>query len=77
MRILQKRFIPLIGTIGIVVLLAVSAFAVYQHNKTPCETAMSGGCLPEGLCHAPNDALVSCEELRANPNKSDWEIVNR
>lgn len=69
----MKKYSKLILLLIVVLILAIG-FRFYKHNKQnkSCERGMTGKCLPEGMCVAPNDATVSCEELRQNPTKTDW-----
>lgn len=71
---IKKRQVTLV-VVTVILLVIVAGIAWTLTNRAPetcTERGMTGKCLPEGRCVAPNDAIVSCEKLQQNPTKTDW-----
>lgn len=57
--------------IAVLIVLAsiVALFAIFYIKRDRCDAI---ACASGDNCVAPNDAIVKCEDLRANPTKTDW-----
>lgn len=58
----------MITTLALVLIVGIAAVVILQRNNK-CDVM---ACASGDRCVAPNDAIVSCEELRKNPTKTDW-----
>lgn len=68
-----KKWQIILVIAALTVLASGAVWILTQNQEEVCsERGMAGECLPEGKCAAPNDAIVSCEKLRQNPEKTDW-----
>ena len=63
----NKKLIIIAVAILVVIVGIVAVVLAQQNNKCDAVACASGD-----KCVAPNDAIVSCEELRKNPTKTDW-----
>ncbi len=64
----KNKKLLIIAIVIVVLIVAIGTVVVaQQNNKCDAITCASGD-----KCVAPNDGLVSCEELRKNPGKTDW-----
>ena len=64
----KNKKLTIITVVALVLIVAIVAVAVVQQNNK-CDAI---ACASGDKCVAPNDAIVSCEELRKNPTKTDW-----
>lgn len=64
----KKLAIITVAVVALVLIVAIVAVVVAQQNNK-CDAI---ACASGDKCVAPNDAIVSCEELRKNPGKTDW-----
>lgn len=68
----MKKHLTIIITAIVVLVITVVWVQSYRASTVCKQTSLSGECLPEGKCSAPNDAIVDCEKLKQNPTKTDW-----
>lgn len=64
----KNKKLIIIAVVILVVIVGIAAVVIAQQNNR-CDAI---ACASGDKCVAPNDALVSCEELRKNPGKTDW-----
>lgn len=63
----NKKLLIVAAVVSALIIGIVTAVVTRQNNK--CDAI---ACAYGDTCVAPNDAIVSCEELRKNPTKTDW-----
>lgn len=64
----KNKKLLIIAIVALVLIIAIVAVIVAQQSNR-CDAI---ACASGDKCVAPNDAIVSCEELRKNPGKTDW-----
>lgn len=62
---MKKKQIFIILSVVVTLSLCITGYILYKKDQTQVcsQTDMLGNCLPEGMCVAPTDGIVACDDL--------------